>query len=125
MQPLKRQQFICSAIEQCKEIVNCCAHKQPHIKDERCVPRECRYAPKVENIDCDLYDPEHPRAPIPEPVAPVKTVAEVMQEKEHQAETTPIGGLEEEKKEIDIKEAVKKQASQRPVTTIKKKGRKS
>jgi len=81
MQPFKRPLFICSAIEKCQEKVNCCAHKLPHIKDERCVPRECRYAPGAGSIDCDPYDPEHPRVPIPEPVAPAKTVEQVMREK--------------------------------------------
>jgi len=83
MQPVKRPLFICSAIEKCRETVNCCAHKTPHIKDERCIPRECRHAPDAGLIDCDPYDPENPRAPIPEPVAPAKTVEQVMREKEN------------------------------------------
>ena len=81
MKPFVRQQFICSAIEQCKETVNCCFHKTPHIKDERCVPKQCRYAPGISNVDCDPFDPENPRAPVPVPVAPVKTVEQVMREK--------------------------------------------
>ena len=124
MQPFQRQLFICSAIEKCQETVNCCPHKQPHIKDERCVPRECRYAPGVANIDCDLCDPENPRAPIPEPII-TKTVEQVMKEKEITiSEGKEIVTLTEEvTHEVDIKEAVKK-AAQRPVTVIKKGGRK-
>ena len=130
MQPFKRQQFICSAIEQCQEKVNCCFHKTPHIKDERCVPKQCRYAPAGVNVDCDPFDPENPRVPIPVPVAPVKTVELVMKEKFVIAEPVkaePIVAPVEETtlvlenevtQEINIKEAVKKQA------TSKKKGRK-
>jgi hypothetical protein len=55
---LARKLFICSAIEKCQEKTNCCPHKQPHIKDERCVPRECRYATVgIERIDCVPYEP--------------------------------------------------------------------
>ena len=143
MQPFKRQQFICSAIEQCQEKVNCCFHKTPHIKDERCVPKQCRYAPGISNVDCDPFDPANPRVPIPAPVAPVKTVEQVMREKyviaepvkaEPVKEEPPITFIEPEAvaipeevtlvleneatQEINIKEAVKKQA------TSKKKGRK-
>jgi hypothetical protein len=159
MQPFQRQLFICSAIEKCQETVNCCPHKQPHIKDERCVPRECRYAPGISNIDCDSYDPAHPRAPVPVPVAPIKTVEQKMNEKIgiHNGDTfnvTMSGTIEPEgtitqtplaiskkdsikhddglipdliaksvMQDLDIKEAVKK-AAQRPVTVIKKGGRK-
>ena len=130
MQPFKRQQFICSAIEQCKEKAQCCFHKTPHIKDERCVPKQCRYAPGISNVDCDPFDPANPRVPIPAPVAPVKTVEQVMKEKFVIAEPVkaePIVAPVEETtlvlenevtQEINIKEAVKKQA------TSKKKGRK-
>ena len=142
---LARQHFICSAIEQCQEKVNCCPHKTPHIKDERCVPRECRYAPGISNIDCDPFDPAHPRAPVPVPVAPIKTVEQKMKEQTISVtvdETTPElidafiqvkgdsikhdDGLvadiisETVTQEIDIKEQVKKAAaSQRPVTVKK------
>jgi hypothetical protein len=145
-----RQLFICSAIEKCRETVNCCPHKIPHIKDERCVPRECRYAPGAENIDCDPFDPAHPRAPVKAPVAPVKTVEQemkepktateahieqekaallikeeenksVIQDEDGQIETRPI----EPTKEQDIKEAVKK-ASQKSAKAPKKiQGRKN
>ena len=147
MKPFVRQQFNCSAIEQCTEKVNCCSHKTPHIKDERCVPRECRYAAGIGNVDCDPFDPANPRVPIPVPVAPVKTVEQVMKEKFVIAEPVkaePVGApveevhatelqgspelieaikqtieiTEEATQEINIKEAVKKQA------TSKKKGRK-
>ena len=136
MQPYKRQTFICSAIEQCRETVNCCPHKQPHIKDERCVPRECRYAPGVGNIDCDPFDLEHPRVPIP-PVIETRTVEQVMKEKEvlkngDILDATISGTIEsdgkiklesvaiskETAKELDIKEAVK-EAAQHPVTIVK------
>jgi hypothetical protein len=55
-----RKLFICSAIDQCKETVNCCAHKQPHVKTEACIPRECRYAPGSEDVDCVPYPIEKP-----------------------------------------------------------------
>jgi hypothetical protein len=130
MQPFKRQTFICSAIEKCQEKVNCCAHKTPHIKDERCVPRECRYALDAGKIDCDPFDPENPRAPVPIPTVPVKTVEQVLKEKYVIAEpvkeepvVAPVEEVtfileDEVTQEINIKEAVKKQA------TSKKKGRK-
>lgn len=134
-----RQLFICSAIEKCRETVNCCPHKIPHIKDERCVPRECRYAPGAENIDCDPFDPAHPRAPVKAPVAPVKTVEQKMKEtveyvqgpvtketlelikrnEDPIPEREPVAKPEEVTKEQDIKEAVKK-ASQKPVKAPKK-----
>jgi hypothetical protein len=143
MQPIKRKQFICSVIEKCREKVNCCAHKIPHIKDERCIPRECRYAPMGEIVDCDPYDPENPRAPISARVAPVKTVEQRMKEQtisvtvdeatsetlavlevkgdtvKHDDSLIPDLIAETATQEIDIKEAVKKQA------VTKKKGRKS
>ena len=143
MKPFVRQQFICNVIEQCKETTNCCAHKTPHIKDERCVPRECRYAPAGVDVDCDPFDPANPRAPMPAPVAPVKTVEQVMKEKYVIAEPVKAEPVKDEPvvifvepetvaipeevalvleneatQEINIKEAVKKQA------TSKKKGRK-
>lgn len=134
---IKRPMFICSAIEHCKETANCCPHKQAHIKDERCVPRECRYAPGVDNIDCVPYDPETPRVPVPVPPAPVKTVEQTMREISPEATTDPefsagklftAGGKDSElllvknqepTKDQDIKEAVKK-AAQRPVKTATK-----
>jgi hypothetical protein len=132
---LHRQLFICSAIEKCQEKVNCCAHKIPHIKDERCVPRECRYAPGAE-IDCDRYDPEKPRVPGPVPVVPAKTVEQTMREKDPLPKVTEMiigttkNGLDitvpvdsENVKEMDIKEAVKK-AAQRPVTVASKPAKK-
>jgi len=140
-----RQLFICSAIEKCRETANCCPHKTPHIKDERCVPRECRYAPGVENIDCDPFDPAQPRAPVPVPVAPAKTVEQKMKETKTATEAhieqtneallkmgqavgekivekvveSEITTVKQEAKEQDIKEAVRK-ASQKPVKVPKK-----
>ena len=125
MTPYKRQLFICSAIEQCRETVNCCPHKQPHIKDERCIPRECRYAPGVEVVDCDPVDPEHPRAPVPQPVV-TKTVEETLKAKIVEEAMKPEESeilLEHASKEQGIKEAVKK-AAQRPVTVKKGPGKK-
>lgn len=95
-----RKLFICSAIDQCKETVNCCAHEHPHVKTEACIPRSCRYAPGSEDVDCVVYPIEKP-AEIPTPPVP---------------EPEPVP---ESTKEQDIKEAVKKQAK-RPAT--KKKG---
>ena len=106
MQPFQRPQFICSAIEQCKETVNCCLHKQPHIKDERCVPRECRYAPGVENIDCVRY-------PQVTPTVPDNPVEQKIKEKNEAEEAKiqkEVPELEEPAQEQDIKDAVKKQA---------------
>jgi len=141
-----RQLFICSAIEKCRETANCCHHKIPHIKDERCVPRECRYAAGAENIDCDQYDPAHPRAQVPVPVAPVKTVEQKMKEtvpkkiledamKKGMEEATEIierdlaketgqTSTEQEAKEQGIKEAVKKASQKQPKATKKTQGRK-
>jgi len=147
---LARKLFICSAIEKCQETVNCCPHKKPHIKDERCVPRECRYAPDVESIDCDPYDPEHPRVPGQEPVAQVKTVEQTLKEvagetvvdqilkekiiEKVKEDIASIPGIELvgdikvetfQEQEQDIKEAVKKQAaSKKPAKSAKKGGKK-
>lgn len=105
MQPFQRPQFICSAIEMCQETVNCCPHKQPHIKDERCVPRECRYAPCAENIDCDPYDPAHPRAPVPVSAAPAKTVEQNM--KERKIEDLQIPGKDGKMEHWPVCETIK------------------
>lgn len=148
---LHRTLFICNAIENCKEIANCCVHKAPHIKDERCIPRECRFAPGVESIDCDPYDPENPRAPVPQKVVTrtveqfmketsekdVKLREDLMREKEQEPEhlgcdypssctNRPKEGdpsCAQSNKELDIKEAVKKQAAkQSPAKKDQKKG---
>ena len=107
MKPFVRPLFICSAIEQCTEKVNCCSHKQPHIKDERCVPKECRYAPAGVNVDCDPFDPENPRVPIPAPVAPVKTVEQVMKEKNTVTQDHIAQAAERLKEKYVIAEPVK------------------
>ena len=138
MQPFQRPQFICSAIEQCKETVNCCPHKQPHIKDERCVPRECRYALGAVDIDCVPYDPEKPSVPVPElvPVSPAK-IREIPAEATtdpdlvagklvmtENSEMMVVKSPVESSKEQDIKEAVKKQAaSKKPAKSAKKGGK--
>ena len=122
----QRQLFICSAIEQCKETVNCCPHKQPHIKDERCVPRECRYAPGVENIDCVRYPPVTPAVPakaVEQKTEDIQTAtqdhiaqaaARLKAKEENEAEEAKIQKEVPEPvkpaQEQDIKDAVKKQA---------------
>ena len=60
---MQRTLFICSAVETCQEQSNCCAHKQPHIKDERCIPKLCRYGPRDVEVDCVLADPVNPHVP--------------------------------------------------------------
>ena len=59
---IRRPLFICSAIAVCKETSCCCPHKMPHIKDERCIPKECRYAPAGQSVDCVPYP--MPQAPV-------------------------------------------------------------
>jgi hypothetical protein len=77
---MQRKIFVCEKIEQCTEQANCCPHKQPHIKDERCIPKECRFGPKGEEVDCVPFDPEKPKVqvPAPVPVPAVKTVADIV-----------------------------------------------
>ena len=112
---MQRTLFICSAVETCQEQSNCCAHKQPHIKDERCIPKLCRYGPRDVEVDCVLADPVNPHVPKakigvplkPEPVEPVK-----------EQEKAP----EELVKAPEIK---KPEPAQRPVTLRKKPGRKT
>lgn len=56
---VKRPMFICSAITVCQQTANCCPHRIPHIKDERCIPKACRFAPAESNpVDCVPYDPQ-------------------------------------------------------------------
>lgn len=106
MQPLARPLFICSAIEQCRETANCCAHKQPHIKDERCVPRECRYAPNAESVDCVPYPLEKPVAPVKyEPAIVTSTTMELIKNESPVPVKEPVVVTQE----TDIKQAVKKQ----------------
>jgi hypothetical protein len=53
----KRPMFICSAITECQQTANCCPHRIPHIKDERCIPKQCRFVPEESNpVDCVPYD---------------------------------------------------------------------
>jgi len=111
----QRQLFICSAIEQCKETVNCCPHKAPHIKDERCVPRECRYAPGAE-IDCVKYPVETAPSSSPQkPVIPPTPTEELFKKAQEKKEETPA-------QEQDIKAAVKKQSAA-PKKVAGKKGK--
>ena len=105
----QRPLFICSAIEKCRETVNCCPHKKPHLKDERCVPRECRYAPSFESVDCVSYDPANPNVPIPEPVVPIKMVEQRVKE-----EPEIMDAPKEDVKTPDP------EPSQQPVTLTKK-----
>jgi len=84
---IRRPLFICSAIAVCKETSCCCPHKMPHIKDERCIPKECRYDPAGQSVDCVLHDPEAQvqkavTPPVrPEPVAPAEPVVPAEPEK--------------------------------------------
>ena len=84
---IRRPLFICSGIAVCKETANCCPHKMPHIKDERCIPRECRYGPAGQSVDCIPYNPEAqvqkviiPPAKL-EPVVPAEPVIPAEPEK--------------------------------------------
>jgi len=109
---MQRTLFICSAVETCQEQSNCCPHKQPHIKDERCIPKLCRYGPRDQEVDCVLADPVNPHVPKAK-TEPVKlTTCE-----------EPV----EEKKPEPIKESEKApgEPAQRPVTLRKKPGRKA
>jgi hypothetical protein len=98
-----RQHFICEAIGDCMETAFCCPHKQPHIKDERCVPKECRFGPVGKAVDCVLFNPAKP---VEEPVKKPEPVKK--------EEVLPV--------KIPEKPA---ESAQRPVTLRKKPGRKA
>ena len=121
---MQRQLFICSAVETCQEQSQCCPHKQPHIKDERCIPKLCRYGPPDQEVDCVPADPVNPHVPKakpaeekkPEPVEPVEEPVKTPEEPTKKpAEVTQIH-------EPDEKKPV---PAQRPVTLRKKPGRKA
>ena len=144
---MQRQLFICSAVETCQEQSNCCAHKQPHIKDERCIPKLCRYGPRDVEVDCVLADPVNPHVPKAKPVAePVKpvpspiptsgtgtspegaTVEEPVKKPEEVTQTYVPGPVTERTKELIEKETPvpkKPEPAQRPVTLRNKPRRKA
>ena len=74
-----RPLFICEALETCTETANCCVHKKPHIKDERCIPKMCRFGPADREVDCvkveDKKAETYEIAAVPEPVKVSETVA--------------------------------------------------
>lgn len=113
---MQRQLFICSAVETCQETTNCCPHKQPHIKDERCIPKLCRYGPPDQEVDCVLADPVNPHVPKARPV-PVE-----------EKKPEPVESVKEPAKApeepVKAPETKKPEPAQRPVTLRKKPGRK-
>jgi hypothetical protein len=115
---MQRQLFICEAIKDCKETSECCPHKQPHIKDERCVPKECRFGPADKDIDCVLFDPSKPQEKKPVEVPVTKTVATPKGEEEVTLVYEPPVKKEEVPED-------KPEPAQRPVTLRKKPGRKA
>jgi hypothetical protein len=122
---MQRPLFICEAVETCQENSNCCPHKQPHIKDERCIPKLCRYGPKDREVDCVLADPVNPHIPKAKPVAePVLSPVPASG-----TGTSPEGATVEPDKIPDEPakepEEKKPESSQRPVTMRKKPGRKA
>ena len=115
---MQRQLFICEAVSECKETSNCCPHKIPHIKDERCVTKECRFGPAGKAVDCVLFDPSKPQEqkPVEAPVEEKKS--EPVNEKGQTEEPDPDGEPEPvEEKPVE--------SAQRPVTLRKKPGRKA
>jgi hypothetical protein len=108
---MQRQQFICEAIETCTEKAQCCPHKQPHIKDERCIPKVCRFGPKDKEIDCV------PVGKKPEPVTKAEIVAEVTKQ------VKEIPGIELAGP-VTVKEPEKIEILDTPPKVSKKGGRK-
>ena len=117
---MQRALFICEAVSECKETSNCCPHKIPHIKDERCVPKECRFGPAGKVVDCVLYDPAKPQEQKPVEVPVTKTVATPKGEEE----VTLVYEPPEPVKKEEVPEE-KPEPAQRPVTLRKKPGRKA
>jgi hypothetical protein len=103
----KRPTFICSAITVCQEKANCCPHRIPHIKDERCIPKQCRYVPVASNpVDCVPYDAQAILAAAEakleaqkEAAKPADKIVEDMQKNE---DTGTFFTLEEAGKELGI-----------------------
>jgi hypothetical protein len=116
---MQRQLFICEAIKDCKETSECCPHKIPHIKDERCVPKECRFGPVGKAVDCVLFDPAKPaEEQKPKEVTVEEKKSEPINEKGQTEEPDPDG----EPEPVEEKPA---EPAQRPVTLRKKPGRKA
>ena len=116
---MQRQLFICSAVETCQEQSNCCAHKQPHIKDERCIPKLCRYGPRDVEVDCVLADPVNPHVPKAKIGVPLKP--EPVEEKKPEPVKLADAGIEMTPETVEEKP----EPAQRPVTLRKKPGRKA
>ena len=117
---MQRQLFICEAIKDCKETSECCPHKIPHIKDERCVPKECRFGPVGKAVDCVLFNPAKPAGEQKPAEVPVtKTVATPRGEEEVTLVYEPPAKTEEMPEEKPAEPA------QRPVTLRKKPGRRA
>jgi hypothetical protein len=108
-----RPLFICEALETCKETSNCCAHKRPHIKDERCIPKVCRFGPEGKEIDCVKVDAEKK----PETVTKAEIVAEVTKQ------VKEIPGIELAGP-VTVKEPEKIEILDTPPKVSKKGGRK-
>ena len=147
---MQRQLFICSAVETCQEQSQCCPHKQPHIKDERCIPKLCRYGPRDVEVDCVPADPVNPHVPKAKPAEESVKPARVIDKiditsasmdangdihvngvvKESHIES-PVKAPEEPTKKpaevtlIHDPDEKKSEPAQRPVTLRKKPGRKA
>jgi hypothetical protein len=116
---MQRQLFICEAIKDCKETSECCPHKIPHIKDERCVPKECRFGPAGKAVDCVLFNTAKPTEEQKQKEVPVEEKkSEPVNEKGQTEEPDPDG-------ETEPVEENPVEPAQRPVTLRKKPGRKA
>jgi hypothetical protein len=126
---MQRQFFICESVKDCTETSECCPHKTPHIKDERCVPKECRFGPASKVVDCVLADPANPHVPKVKEVLVAKTVEERMKEEPVQyvpgSVTTRTEELIKNEEVVPPIEEKKAEPAQRPVTLRKKPGRKA
>jgi hypothetical protein len=127
---MQRPLFICEAIKDCKEKSNCCPHKTPHIKDERCVPKVCRYGPANKEIDCVSVDKK--QEPVEKPVeTPLEPIKETEPDTVHlNADVVSREGktiTEVKLKSVTLEESPEKkpEPAQRPVTVRKKPGRKA
>jgi len=125
---MQRTLFICSAVENCQEQSNCCPHKQPHIRDERCIPKLCRYGPRDQEVDCVLADPVNPHVPKAKP-EPVKlTTCEEPVEGKKPESVMPAEEPVKKPEEVTLihePEEKKPEPAQRPVTLRKNPSRKA
>ena len=94
------------------------SHKQPHIKDERCIPKLCRYGPRDVEVDCVLADPVNPHVPKAKIGVPLKP--EPVEEKKRAGQLADAG-IEMTPETMEEKP----EPAQRPVTLRKKPGRKA